>query len=490
MGRELVRALLVSLFPKHHFSCGESIAVADVSGIVSTGCDFTNGNSLSHIPAAGINFLAKPANRISITTSHGHLWLAIDGRAMSGRWGFPQKRDKGAAAPEVADRLDPRSRENVPPQVSFRGNPWKISPGKVFVDWAGRRCVTIGRTMLYWAITVVFLSGVSVVCSLIDWWGARVTEKPTSETMASGGREAADPLSTECLAGRIARVTSAVAVGMLTVEVGIAFIRGMIGFPLAEVTGLARAALGATVLAVAGTLWNPQARLPLAAFYVLGFIGIAMMDIARAFDPGLYFFWGSFPEWAALMMVAAFVGWGLPKLKRLPGRLGIPDQDSRWAVLWFTCAQAIVTVATSGAGLWVSLDFVFDGLGDDLTAVFLPGRGAACPSLLMLIGGTILMTWQTSGRWRAFWQYAALATGVLFTSSIGFARIDAASTDIWRDRGFALMISTGMMTLMTGFGLSRIAGRTSDWGPRGRTVMPLFAALFVLLGLTYLLQSL
>jgi len=332
--------------------------------------------------------------------------------------------------------------------------------------------------MSHLSITVVCLSSLSVICSLIDRLRSRATEK-----QARSGREA-----TDSFAGRAARVTSAIAVGILTAGMGFVFVRSTIGFPHAEITVREWIALGAAAFAVAATLWDPLSRLPLAGSYILGFIAIAMVDVARGFAPGLFFLWGSFPEWAALMMVAAFVGWGLTKLKRLPTRLRIPNHDGRWSATWFPAAQAIVTAVTASIAAWVSFDFIVDGLGAELSAVFLTGRGAACPSLLMLLGGTILMTWQTTGRWRAFWQYATLAIGVLFTSSIGFARVDAASTDISQQRLFALIISTGMMTLMTSFGLARIAGRASDWGPRGRSVMPLFGGLFVAFAVAVVLK--
>ena len=91
----------------------------------------------------------------------------------------------------------------------------------------------------------------------------------------------------------------------------------------------------------------------------------------------------------------------------------------------------------------------------------------------MLLGAAILMAWQSSGAWRAGWQFGAMAAGILLTSSFGLAHIDAASESPWLDRSVSLMISAGMMTLMTGIGLPRVF-RTSDWGARGRQAAPVF----------------
>ena len=104
----------------------------------------------------------------------------------------------------------------------------------------------------------------------------------------------------------------------------------------------------------------------------------------------------------------------------------------------------------------------------------------------MLVGATILMAWQTRGVWRSRWQYAALAAGVLLTSSLGWAQRDAAAVAsaayaawFWPARN--LLLSASMMTLMSGLGLALVSPRGSEWTARGRRAMPFFGSLSLLL---------
>ncbi len=111
-----------------------------------------------------------------------------------------------------------------------------------------------------------------------------------------------------------------------------------------------------------------------------------------------------------------------------------------------------------------------------------------CPSALMLLGASIVMAWQSTGRWRAAWQFTAMVAGLLFTVSVGWARIDAASKAPWLERSVDLTISTAMMTTMTRAGLSWGLPRQSDWIPRGRQASPAFAGAALLMFVVVLIQ--
>ena len=54
----------------------------------------------------------------------------------------------------------------------------------------------------------------------------------------------------------------------------------------------------------------------------------------------------------------------------------------------------------NSTGGWIALDFSFDDMGQDVALFGLAGRQATCSAALMLVGATILMAWQSSGRWR------------------------------------------------------------------------------------------
>ena len=134
--------------------------------------------------------------------------------------------------------------------------------------------------------------------------------------------------------------------------------------------------------------------------------------------------------------------------------------------------------------VWLAIDFSFDGVGESVALFGWSGRSSGPPAALILIGAAIVMAWQTTGAWRAGWQYAAMAAGVLFTSSIGWAGIDAdpATGDArWLHRSVNLLVSASMMTLLTSFGLARVLPRNSDWITCGRKARTAFAGLALLM---------
>jgi hypothetical protein len=133
-------------------------------------------------------------------------------------------------------------------------------------------------------------------------------------------------------------------------------------------------------------------------------------------------------------------------------------------------------------------------LGEGVALFGLAGRQASCPAALMLLGAAILMAWQSVGAWRVAWQYAALGAGILFTTSIGWARLEADPSRlnhsaIWLSRCENLAVTASMMTLLSGFGLGRVLPRGSDWVPRGRRAMPFFAGLALAVLLVLLLHQ-
>jgi hypothetical protein len=216
------------------------------------------------------------------------------------------------------------------------------------------------------------------------------------------------------------------------------------------------------------------------------------MEITRGlqpqgdFPPGKFFLWAGLAEWSAFLLVTALVGWSWPWIRPAAKLLRIPV-DCRWPAKWFWGAQAVFVAFAATLAGWISLDVSVSGMGEGLALFGFTGRGVSCPSALMLLGASILMAWQCTGVWRAGWQFGSMAVGVLLTSSASWARIDPDSANPWLPRCFTLMISTGMMTLMTGIGLPRVF-RTSDWGLRGRQAAPFFGALALLMLVLVLVQ--
>jgi hypothetical protein len=137
-----------------------------------------------------------------------------------------------------------------------------------------------------------------------------------------------------------------------------------------------------------------------------------------------------------------------------------------------------LAIVPASLAVWMSNDVAFDGIGEGHALLGLVGRNAAWVAALILVGLAILMAWQTHGQLHRAWQFAAMLAGVCCTASFGWSQIDPtalpAGESIWADRVFALFVSLGMMSFMTGIGLSRFLPRSSDWIPRGRQAMPFF----------------
>ena len=224
-------------------------------------------------------------------------------------------------------------------------------------------------------------------------------------------------------------------------------------------------------------LRDRAARFPLTGLYILGLTALGMAEIHRGFAPAQFFLWGVVCDLAGFVLVAALLGWLVPRLRPVAVGLRIPDESGRGSAAWFQVLQALLTLAAAGLATWIAIDFSFDGMGKGVALFGLAGRWAACPAALMLVGTTILMAGQSRGRWRADWQYAAMVAGMLFTGSLGWAALATTTPAPWSDRSVNLLISASMMTLLTSVGLARVLPRDSDWIVSGRRAMPAFASL-------------
>jgi hypothetical protein len=242
-----------------------------------------------------------------------------------------------------------------------------------------------------------------------------------------------------------------------------------------QVMGIGVLALAATAAAVTIFL-RSTARFLLAGPYAFAWLLLAMAQLARGATPGTYYLWTGLAEWAGLLLVAAIVGWLIGR-PRLEAEFRNPVRDGRW----FMVAQALLMAVVAALAGWIAIDFSFDGIGAGSALFGFAGRSCACPVALMLLGASIVMAWQSNGGWRAAWQFTAMAAGILLTSSIGWVRIDAASKAPWFERWVVLMISTGMMAMMTWVGLSRGLPKKSDWIHRGRQASPYFGSAALLL---------
>jgi hypothetical protein len=227
---------------------------------------------------------------------------------------------------------------------------------------------------------------------------------------------------------------------------------------------------------------DSSAQAAAAGLYAAGLIVVGMLLVYRDLPSPRVFVWTGICELTGFVLVAAVAGWTWQRFSGVAssGRAQVPTD--RAPPGWFCWSQAGLAVVAVLLILWILLDASFHDIGEGRALFGLAGHMAACPAALMLVGATIVMAWQTRGRWRGAWQYAALGAGVLFTSSVGWARIDLLSDAVWPQRIWCLWSSTLMMTLLTSFGLPRVLPASGDWITRGRRASPVFATAAVLLG--------
>jgi hypothetical protein len=277
-----------------------------------------------------------------------------------------------------------------------------------------------------------------------------------------------------------AHPATGLAVGIFGLAVAIRVVVDLADLPRAPTTIWDGAAVVATVAALIIQLWDRRAKFTLRGLYVVGLGIVGLLLVLRDLSPGTYFVWTGICELTGFVLVAALVGWATSRRRTLARRLRIPDPERFGDGHWFCIWQAVLAGLSLLLILWIALDARFDGLGKDHALFGLAGRLASCPAALILLGGTIVMAWQTAGRWRSVWQYASFAAGVLFTTVIGWSRIGHTSASFWIQRCNNLVITSAMMALLTRFGLARILPHSGDWLERARRAAPVFALLAVL----------
>ncbi len=278
------------------------------------------------------------------------------------------------------------------------------------------------------------------------------------------------------------------AVALLGVVVTTYVVFDLTGLPHHDLQPLDWLALAATYVAILVQYGDRSVRSPAAGLYALGLVSIGMLLVYRALSPGKMLIWTSLNELTGFLLVMALIGWSWSRLTGMAAGRSHPVQDVFVPQAWFAWSQAFLSVMAVLLIVWILLDPSFQGMGTGKALFGLTGRTGNCPAALMLVGTAILMAWQTRGTWRGRWQYAAMAAGVLFSTSLGWARLEDSSAAVWSQRVLYLLISAVMMTLLTRFGLARVLPGSGDWIDRARRAAPVFAAAALLLAIVALLQ--
>lgn len=237
-------------------------------------------------------------------------------------------------------------------------------------------------------------------------------------------------------------------------------------------------ALGAVAAVMIVSHWGRTARFGPLGLYLVALCAEALHLRHRAFTPEAMVIWASLAELAAIALLAALAGWTLPHMRPLWETVGIADVPGRWPTRGFHRAQAALVAASAALCAWIAIDPRYDGMGAGLAVLPFYGHTQVTPAALMVLGAVILMAWQSAGALRRRWQYTAMATGVLVTSTLGWVWVAAgAGADApWLRRTTTLLATSFMMSVLGRFGLRRVLARGSDWIEAGRRAAPAFAA--------------
>jgi hypothetical protein len=247
-------------------------------------------------------------------------------------------------------------------------------------------------------------------------------------------------------------------------------------------------ALAATAIAIALFLWDRTSPNPFFVLYVLGLIALGMeWDYWQ--EPPRMMCWRAGADAAEFILIAAIIGYLLPKIRWICTRLQIPDYPERWPARWFMRSQMFAASAVAALNVWIALDFGFDGLGKGIALFGMSGRLLGITNILMILGASIVMAWQASHKWRIRWQYASFITGLLFLCTLRWAGINPTQPNLWLHRTIVLLISSAMLTLLCSFGLRKVISKQSDWIPAGRRMIPYFAGLAIFALFLVLIQA-
>jgi hypothetical protein len=220
----------------------------------------------------------------------------------------------------------------------------------------------------------------------------------------------------------------------------------------------------------------------IAALYLLAFALVGMELFKRGFISVHVFVWASLCELTGVLLIAALIGWALPRLPAGKRLARLPDSRALACGRRFRIAQAVLFGIAVADTLWIITDMRFDGMGTGKALLGLTGRRAGCPAALMLLGTAIVMAWQSPPSARDAWQRVAFFSGLLFTTSIGWSGPVATHTGggLWLHWSKTLWVTASMMTLMSSAGLARVFPAKAEWLASGRRVAPVFACVAVI----------
>jgi hypothetical protein len=240
---------------------------------------------------------------------------------------------------------------------------------------------------------------------------------------------------------------------------------------------LAWGALAAVGAAIAGSLWDRNARFAPPGLYILGLAAIGLMLHEFTHSPS------GLGSCAALALAAYAVHAGL--LARSFDRLRDP---------WFLPAQALTGTIVLLLSLWMCLDFAerVDRLaGPSAVLLLIPAALAALPANRQrkLPGEDSNPAASAAGSPTSLLRYCALILGVVAAAEIAWACPDPGGPTPWLHRNVLLMVALAGMTALYGVALPRWLAGDGEWVRCTRRFGPIVGLLASLILLIVLVQE-
>ena len=245
--------------------------------------------------------------------------------------------------------------------------------------------------------------------------------------------------------------------------------------------------------------------------YCLGLAAAGMWLWSRGFAPQNYY-WTAGGVLAAFTLAAAIAGWLLPSLRSVGTALRIPaaaEDETRW----FSHVQALAMLVAAGLAVWISTDASFNEFGTRLGELGPVARTAGPLALLVLLGTTVVMaavcrmdflaglqnsdelgcpSYTADGlerpSYRAAWQLAAFACGVLLVSCVRWSLIDTGQEHVWLHGSIAVIVAAAIVTLIAR-ALKLVLPHGNDWAGHGRQAAPYLAGLAAAMTFAVLAQE-
>ena len=221
-------------------------------------------------------------------------------------------------------------------------------------------------------------------------------------------------------------------------------------------TWLAVASLGALLTAC---LWDQRARYAVAALYLLGLIGgaLVLQQLALSHNKLL---WTGMMYLAIYSLAMSLVWHWRKKLLDFARQLGIPQrmEPGVTELKWLSAFTILTVVAVAGLAYWIDIRFVTFSL-----------RSTAA---LAVAAQSLTFGLFAEGRQRDRWQRTAIVAFILGAIFFGWAWLVPGSTGTWLNRSVILMVETFAAIALYGLMLNEARAFSSEWTNCARASVP------------------